>query len=367
MRKLDKINEKIKDEKMNIKFKKFKIILLIAIIFIGIILILISFINKEPGRDIKKFADIANVGKSNITVYFCPEDLCPLKLDGYIDKAENSVYCTFLYLKLNSTASSLINKYKQGIDVKIITDLEGAQLEDSISYQTAEYIPLKLSDNKSMMHNNFCIFDNKSIWISSGSPTYGNLYWNDDAAILIEVGEDASKLVENYNKEFDEMWTERRFGKDKTRNTEIYVNEFIENRFCPEDDCQNAMMDYIKSTKSSLDCVFFSFTLENIRDEVIKKHFEGVNVRIILEQKLLRKSSAIGGFYDAGVPVIVDKNPHILHAKWCVSDGKTVYFGSVNPSVTGTESSSENLLFIKSSELAMIFERKFDEYWEEWK
>ncbi len=68
---------------------------------------------------------------------------------------------------------------------------------------------------------------------------------------------------------------------------------------------------------------------------------------------------------NAGIEVKLDSNPALMHNKVAIIDGKIVITGSYNWSLNAETKNNENMIIIKSVELAEIYEKEFWEIWQE--
>ena len=63
--------------------------------------------------------------------------------------------------------------------------------------------------------------------------------------------------------------------------------------------------------------------------------------------------------------VKLDSNPALMHNKVAIIDGWIVITGSYNWSLNAEEKNNENMIIIKSVELAKIYEKEFQKIWQE--
>ncbi len=61
----------------------------------------------------------------------------------------------------------------------------------------------------------------------------------------------------------------------------------------------------------------------------------------------------------AGLDVLQDGNPYVMHHKVFIIDGREVIFGSFNFSENADTSNDENLLIVDDPALAQAFEAEF--------
>ncbi|MFH1786494.1 MAG: phospholipase D family protein [archaeon] len=130
--------------------------------------------------------------------------------------------------------------------------------------------------------------------------------------------------------------------------------------FCPQDDCTSAILAELSSAEKSIHCAFYLFTLPEAADAIVQKHRAGVDVSVAFEAQFTdSKWSQYGYLEQSGVQVRKDSNPELMHSKYCVIDGKTVITGSFNWTRTAAELNDENILIIRSPELAEKYESNF--------
>ena len=281
----------------------------------------------------------ANVIKepySRLDVYFCPRDNCQEKIIDLIDSS-TEIKCAFYELNL----PELIEKLKQKNAEVIIED---STYEDKFStgYSAA------------LMHNKFCVFDNKIVLTGSMNPTERGNYYNNNNIVIVE----STTLAKNYLEEFYELKQDI-YGKGSTvKNPILFLgNTKIENYFCPEDNCKLRVINALKTAKESIYFMVFSFTDEDIGNLLYNKNYLGLDVKGILEKKQLGKYSR---YEDLKEFSIIDKNKYTFHHKVFIIDNKTVITGSYNPTKNANERNDENILIIHNKEIAKKFLDEFN-------
>lgn len=284
-------------------------------------------------------------------VYFCPRENCAKILENNILAADNSVYCAFYDLELKSVASALTRK-SNGIEVKLIMDDENKN--SLIKGQNVRF-----DDEKQLMHNKFCIIDNKIVITGSFNPTNNDNYNNNNNMVVFY----SAALPKNYEDEFRELWDGNFGSGDKTKNPVVYINgNKIENYFCPEDGCADKVINQIKDAKSSVYFMTFAFTSGEIADALLAK--DGIDIRGIFDSgQSSNKYSQYKRLKEFGINVKKDANKHKLHHKVFIIDNQTVITGSFNPTQSGDEKNDENILIIHDREIASYYLNEFDSLW----
>jgi len=155
-------------------------------------------------------------------------------------------------------------------------------------------------------------------------------------------------------------------------------------------------IDYVDNAKKTLDGAFFEIRLDSVVDAFIRAKKRGVKVRLVVDSNyyylppdpateddtdvltpqplqmisLKRNQAAaepilnpfIARLIKAGIPVIEDSmRGSLMHNKFGIRDGETVWTGSYNLTDTCSHKNPNNAVQIKSPELAKIFTDEFNE------
>jgi len=134
----------------------------------------------------------------------------------------------------------------------------------------------------------------------------------------------------------------------------------------------NRLASLIWTAETSVDCAFYSFSLDNIRAALIAAHQRGCQVRLIIDQNNYH------GHADdcaaAGIPYIDSGHAGnhasgVMHNKFVVIDGRDadpyndiVWTGSANLSYSGSFDVN-NAVWIRDHGLARAYTLEFDEMW----
>jgi phosphatidylserine/phosphatidylglycerophosphate/cardiolipin synthase-like enzyme len=120
------------------------------------------------------------------------------------------------------------------------------------------------------------------------------------------------------------------------------------------------LVDSIESARLSIDVAAYSLSLDSVRRALIDAHRRGVAVRVVME------SDNMDGFdvqklVEAGIPVIGDRREGLMHDKFMVIDRSEIWTGSMNFTDSGTYQDNNNLIHIRSQELAENYTTEFEE------
>ncbi|MBC7875703.1 MAG: DUF1669 domain-containing protein [Anaerolineales bacterium] len=116
----------------------------------------------------------------------------------------------------------------------------------------------------------------------------------------------------------------------------------------------------IDSARLSIDVAIYSFSLNSIRDALLRAHDRGVQVRIVMESDNLDRTDP-QRLKEAGIPMLGDRREGLMHDKFVVIDGSEVWMGSMNFTDTGGYADNNNLIRIRSVKMAENYTKEFNE------
>lgn len=141
-------------------------------------------------------------------------------------------------------------------------------------------------------------------------------------------------------------------------------NNIVGIYFSPDGECEAQVLYWIDQANSTIHVMIFSFTLDSVSNALIEAHQRGVEVKVVFERSQISKYSEYSTLANAGIQVRNDTNSRFMHNKVMIVDGIYVLTGSFNWSASAQESNDENLVVIKDSGYAQIYEEKFLEIWQ---
>jgi phosphatidylserine/phosphatidylglycerophosphate/cardiolipin synthase-like enzyme len=123
--------------------------------------------------------------------------------------------------------------------------------------------------------------------------------------------------------------------------------------FSPHGGCTDAIVREIDAARATILVQAYSFTSTPIARALADARRRGVDVRAILDRsQRTEKYSSADFLQHAGIPVFIDAQHAIAHNKVMVLDGRVVITGSFNFTRAAEESNAENLMVLRSTELA---------------
>jgi phosphatidylserine/phosphatidylglycerophosphate/cardiolipin synthase-like enzyme len=127
----------------------------------------------------------------------------------------------------------------------------------------------------------------------------------------------------------------------------------IEVFFSPKGGCTEAVVKELAAAKSTVLVQAYSFTSASIAKALVDAHKRGAQVQVILDKSQKGEKYTSADFVQhAGIPIKIDAKHAIAHNKIMVIDGQVVITGSFNFTKAAEENNAENLLVIRSPELA---------------
>jgi len=122
----------------------------------------------------------------------------------------------------------------------------------------------------------------------------------------------------------------------------------------------SSLAQAIDAARISVDAAIYHLNLWSIRDALIDAHQRGVQVRVVVESDNLDEVE-VGDLRQAGIEVLGDRRESLMHNKFVVIDGLEVWTGSMNFTVNGGYRNDNNLLRLRSAQLAENFTHEFEE------
>jgi phosphatidylserine/phosphatidylglycerophosphate/cardiolipin synthase-like enzyme len=121
-----------------------------------------------------------------------------------------------------------------------------------------------------------------------------------------------------------------------------------------------ALAEDIRQVRVSVDVAAQQLDLWSLRDALIAAHRQGVQVRIVTESDYM-DGEEIQELIQAGIPVLGDRGEGLMHDKFMVLDRQEVCTGSMNFTVNGAYRNDNNLICIRSKNMADDYTTEFEE------
>ncbi|MGD8813544.1 MAG: phospholipase D-like domain-containing protein [Anaerolineales bacterium] len=116
----------------------------------------------------------------------------------------------------------------------------------------------------------------------------------------------------------------------------------------------------IDEARYSIDIAMYNLDLWSVRDALLRAYRRGLTVRMVTDSDNILESE-IQELLAADIPLLGDRREPLMHHKFVVIDRLEVWTGSMNMTVSGAYRNDNNLVCIRSPELAADYTREFEE------
>ena len=120
------------------------------------------------------------------------------------------------------------------------------------------------------------------------------------------------------------------------------------------------LLGALAGARESALCAWYDLDLPEAADVLVDLHRRGVRTALVTEYDH-RDRAPLRRVREAGVPVVFDNGSGLMHDKFCVIDGRTVWTGSVNVTANCFFRNDNHALLVVSPELAASYAAEFDE------
>jgi len=162
----------------------------------------------------------------------------------------------------------------------------------------------------------------------------------------------------------DKARLEKRISELEAGNVTYVVEPTIlAVRFSPKGGTASQVIYWLERANRSVHILIYSFTLNSIGDAVIRAYQKGIDTKVVFEKSQISEFSEYSRLAEAGVQVRNDTNLALMHHKVAIIDGSIVLVGSFNWTNFAEDDNNEDLLVIRSSDVASTFEQEFQRIW----
>ena len=130
---------------------------------------------------------------------------------------------------------------------------------------------------------------------------------------------------------------------------------------------ETALVKAIGRTRNQLDVAAFELNSEPIYRAILRAHERGVKTRVVADDDHGLHddaNDALRRLRDAGVAVVDDGRSGLMHNKFVILDGRSVWTGSWNFTVNGTYRNNNNIFVMDSAAAVIAYQAEFDEMFE---
>lgn len=132
---------------------------------------------------------------------------------------------------------------------------------------------------------------------------------------------------------------------------------------------EEKLIQFIDAAQSSIHIASFEFNLTPVAQALINAKNRGVDVKWMADDKNGLNYDTQPGrgqfamLAQAGIELKDDGRTSLMHNKFWIFDQEIVWTGSTNITVNGIFKQNNNVLVIRSRDIAYIYEREFQEMW----
>ena len=281
-------------------------------------------------------------------------------LAAAIESARLSVDVAAYSLNLWSIRDALIHAYQRGVVVRMVMESDNMDNREFQQIQDAG-IPIVGDQREGLMHNKFIVIDRSEIWTGSMNFNTNGAYQDNNNLIRLR----STRVAEDYNTEFKEMFEENLFGTD-TRTATINPSVTIDGTrvviyFSPEDGVAAQILTLMLGAQESIFFMAYSFTANDLGDAIRQRAADGLTVAGVMDDGQINsdQGTEFDPFRQAGLDVRRDGNAGLMHHKVIIIDRKIVITGSYNFSASAEISNDENVVIIYSPEVAAKYLEEF--------
>jgi phosphatidylserine/phosphatidylglycerophosphate/cardiolipin synthase-like enzyme len=123
---------------------------------------------------------------------------------------------------------------------------------------------------------------------------------------------------------------------------------------------ETALVEAIDASQDSVEMAIYDLDLYAVRDALLRADARGVAVRLVVESDNL-DTPALHTLIAAGIPIVADGRPPLMHDKFTVIDGGEVWTGSMNYTVNDAYFNDNNLLRLRDPAAARAYTAEFEE------
>lgn len=116
----------------------------------------------------------------------------------------------------------------------------------------------------------------------------------------------------------------------------------------------------IDAARLSVEVAVYELDLWSVRDALIAAHRRGVSVRMVTDSDNI-DTGEIQDLKEAGIPVLGDRRESLMHNKFAIIDHQEVWSGSMNFTINDAYKNNNNLIRMRSSQLAQDYVTEFEE------
>ena len=290
-------------------------------------------------------------------------------LSAAIVAAKESVDVALRNLNLDSVTGALIMANRRGIPVRVVAESDSLLGRSDFQVLRDAGITVVEDQQPGLMNNRFVVIDHKEVWTGSLSYDLAGIFREYNTLVRINSPEVAA----DYTKEFNEMFENNQFGPLVVPETPFPMVDVqgtqVEVFFSPDDIVVSRLTQLVSEAQQNISFIVYAFSSSDLGTAIRTKATEGVTVGGVLEYDPINPNSPnpnlnlvdeLTFFQQAGLNVLLDRNPEVLNHRIMIIDGKTVVIGSYDFTNRAENDNDENVLIIHNEIVAQKFMEEFE-------
>ncbi|WP_018466748.1 phospholipase D-like domain-containing protein [Calidithermus timidus] len=310
-------------------------------------------------------------GGAQLELYLMPGDGAKAKarLIGLIGSARRQVEVAAFELDDREIGRALLEAAARGVRVRLYTDRDyRREARESLQAsgrggrercEEVRRVAVCYDDREALMHHKFVLIDDVGVWSGSTNLTWNAFARNNENSLFFPL----PGLVQAYRGEFEALWSGRAEGRGLPASFRIGTLEG-QVFFSPAGGTAGraALLKTLRQARKEVLIAAYVLTDRGVLEELEALRRRGVRVRVVIDARNL-VNSLDEEMKRAGIAVRKDGNPYTQHNKVIVLDDTWVVTGSYNFSASAYRSNNENLLILKSPELAARYRKELEAIW----
>ncbi len=207
----------------------------------------------------------------------------------FVDAAGQTLDIAVYDFDLQNVAEALARARARGVRVRMVTDSDTVgnerdeRIQEALEIVGRGGIPIVADERLAIMHHKFAVRDRQEVWTGSWNMTTGDTYRLNNHAARMRSPE----LADRFANEFDEMFTQRKFGPRKPRSRPEPPLQIGQSRvqalFSPGEGVAAQIAARVAQAHASVNFLAFSFTHDGIGQAVHERARSGVPVTGVFE------------------------------------------------------------------------------------
>ncbi len=158
------------------------------------------------------------------------------------------------------------------------------------------------------------------------------------------------------------IFQEEKFYDDVDKNGLIltyFTTPGIDKKTEKDSHIEDKIAKEIINAKNSIDICIYELSLPEIYNAIIEAYKKGIKVRFVGDIDNINYSG-YQAISNAKIPMSLGNSEKIMHNKFIIIDDEIVITGSANFTSTGFFKNNENILFIRSKDVASYYKKEFN-------